>query len=204
LHYVENNRRIAADDLVLIDAGCEFECYASDITRTFPANGVFNERQRALYQIVLAAQLASIQAIRPGMTIAEIHQLAVNSLTTGLVESGLLAGPVEQAIAAETYKRFYMHKTSHWLGLDVHDVGRYKVGDNWRTLEPGMVLTVEPGLYIAAGTAGVDPAWWDLGVRIEDDVLVTATGHEVLSSGVPKTIAEIEALMRSPCLVDQL
>ncbi len=197
LHYNDNDRRIADGVFVLIDAGCEFEGYASDITRTFPSNGVFTPDQRALYNVVLEAQQACIDLVRPGVTFMAVHELSIRIMTEGMIRLGILEGPVEKAIADETYKRFFMHKTSHWLGMDVHDVGKYKIGDEWRALQPGMVLTVEPGIYIAAGSEGVDPRWYDMGIRIEDDVLVTAEGHEVLSKDVPKTVEEIEALMRS-------
>ncbi len=196
LHYNDNDRQVAEGDLVLIDAGCEFEGYASDITRTFPANGVFTADQRALYDVVLDAQLACIDRVAPGVSFQDVHDLAVRKLTEGLVRLGILAGPVDTAIAGETYKRFYMHKTSHWLGMDVHDVGKYKIDGQWRELVAGMVLTVEPGLYIPAGSEGVDPRWFDMGIRIEDDVLVTATGNEVLSQAVPKRVEDIENLMR--------
>ncbi|MBM3268637.1 MAG: aminopeptidase P N-terminal domain-containing protein [Candidatus Sericytochromatia bacterium] len=196
LHYNDNDRQVRDGDLVLIDAGCEFDGYASDITRTFPANGVFTADQRALYDLVLAAQLACIDLVGPGVRFQDIHDLAVRTLAEGLVRLGLLEGPVDEAISSERYKRFYMHKTGHWLGMDVHDVGKYKIDEEWRTLAPGMVLTVEPGLYVPAGSEGVDPRWFDMGIRIEDDVLVTETGHEVLSRDVPKQVEDIEALMR--------
>ena len=201
LHYNDNNRVIGDKELVLVDAGCEVDGYASDITRTFPSNGVFSAEQRALYEVVLEAQEACIEMVRPGTVWQDIHDEAVRVLTIGLVKLGILEGPVEKAIETSAYKKFYMHKTGHWLGLDVHDVGKYRVQGEWRKLEPGMVMTVEPGLYVAANTEGVDPKWWDLGIRIEDDVLVTETGHEVLTFEVPKSVVEIQALMQPGTLV---
>jgi len=195
LHYTENNARLHAGDLLLIDAGAEVDGYAADITRTFPINGRFSPEQRVLYALVLAAQHAAIAEVRPGKRFNEVHEAALGVLTEGLVELGLLNGDPAKLIEDEAYKRFYMHRTGHWLGMDVHDVGDYKVGEIWRTLEPGMVTTVEPGLYIPAGSEGVAERWWNIGIRIEDDVLVTATGNEVLTSAVPKEIADIEALM---------
>ncbi|MDX1756845.1 MAG: Xaa-Pro aminopeptidase [Marinobacter sp.] len=195
LHYIENSAPLKDGDLVLIDAGCELECYASDITRTFPVNGRFSEDQKAVYEVVLAAQYAAIEAVRPGNHWNHPHEAALRVLCQGLIDLGLLQGTVEQALEEEAYKPFYMHRTGHWLGLDVHDVGDYKVGEAWRVLEPGMVLTVEPGLYIAPDNAEVDPRWRGIGIRIEDDVVVTRDGCRVLTEGVPKTVAEIEALM---------
>jgi Xaa-Pro aminopeptidase len=195
LHYVENTETLRDGDLVLIDAGAEYRGYAADITRTFPVNGRFSAAQRAVYEVVLAAQHAAIAKVRPGNHWNEPHDAAVRALTQGLVKLGLLKGDVRSLIKGRAYQRFFMHRTGHWLGMDVHDVGDYKIGDSWRLLEPGMVLTVEPGLYIPAGSRGVAKKWWDIGIRIEDDVLVTRTGNEVLTRGVPKTVAEIEALM---------
>lgn len=195
LHYTTNNRRIEEGDLVLIDAGAEFGYYTGDVTRTLPAVGRFNADQRVLYQLVLDAQVAAIDAIRPGATFIEPHDRAVRVLTEGLVRLGLLEGEIDKLIQETAFKKFYMHRTSHWLGMDVHDAGPYKVADEWRRLAPGMVLTVEPGLYIAEDAEGVDPRYRGLGIRIEDDVLVTDQGHEVLSARVPKTIAEIEGAM---------
>ena len=183
--------------LLLIDAGAEFNYYAADITRTFPVNGRFNPEQKALYELVLAAQYAAIDKVRPGNHWNEPHQAAVRVLTAGLVKLGLLSGKPAQLIKDEGYRPFYMHRTGHWLGMDVHDVGDYKAGSDWRTLEPGMVLTVEPGLYIPAGSANVPKKWWNIGIRIEDDVLVTKHGNDVLSRDAPKTVEEIEALMAS-------
>jgi len=192
LHYTSNNRRIEEGDLVLIDAGAEFGYYTGDVTRTMPASGRFTEPQAALYQIVLDAQLEAIAAVRPGATFMEPHDRAVRVLTEGLVKVGLLNGDIDALIEENSYRKFYMHRTSHWLGMDVHDVGSYKVGDEWRCLSPGMVLTVEPGLYIAADLEDTDPHYRGIGIRIEDDVLVTESGSEVLSSRAPKTIEEIE------------
>ncbi len=195
LHYTANAAALADGDLVLIDAGCEYDCYASDITRTFPVNGRFNPAQRALYELVLAAQQAAINKVKPGNHWNDPHQAAVRTLTRGLIKLGLLKGTLAKLIRDNAYKRFYMHRTGHWLGMDVHDVGDYKVDDQWRLLEPGMVLTVEPGIYIPTGSKGVAKKWWNIGIRIEDDVVVTKDGCEVLSRDVPKTVAEIEALM---------
>lgn len=195
LHYIENNAELRNGDLVLIDAGCELDCYASDITRTFPVNGRFSDPQRKLYQLVLDAQHAAIEAVRPGNSWQAPHQAAVKVLTRGLVKLGLLKGQPARLLKKEAFIKYYMHKTGHWLGMDVHDVGDYKIDGEWRMLEPGMVLTVEPGLYIPEGMRGVAKKWQGIGIRIEDDVLVTKDGHEVLTSDVPKEIDEIEALM---------
>src|SRR5262245_6516712 len=196
LHYTVNNRRIENDDLVLIDAGAEFGYYTGDVTRTLPAAGRFTEDQATLYQLVLNAQLEAIDAIRPGATFIEPHDRAVRILTEGMVRLGLLKGEVDKLIEENTFKKFFMHRTSHWPGMDVHDAGPYKVADEWRRLEPGMVMTVEPGIYIAHDAEGVDPRYLGIGIRIEDDVLVTEDGREVLSARVPKTIAEIESAMK--------
>ncbi len=195
LHYTENREPLQDGDLLLIDAGCEVEGYASDITRTFPINGRFSPAQRDLYQLVLKAQKAAINKIIPGNHWNDPHNAAVRVITRGLIELKLLKGTLAKLIRDQAYKRFYMHRTGHWLGLDVHDVGDYKVGDQWRMLEPGMVLTVEPGLYIPAHSRGVHRKWWNIGIRIEDDVLVTRQGHEVLSAGLPSGVEEIESLM---------
>jgi Xaa-Pro aminopeptidase len=197
LHYTENSDELKNGDLLLIDAGAEIDGYAADITRTFPVNGKFSGEQRAVYELVLAAQHAAIEKARPGSHWNEPHDAAVRVLTQGLKDLGLLKGnDVEGHIEKGDYKRFYMHRTGHWLGMDVHDVGDYKIEDRWRLLEPGMVLTVEPGLYIAAGSPDTDERWWNIGVRIEDDVLLTREGNEILSQDAPKQVAEIEALMR--------
>ncbi len=195
LHYTDNREPLQDGDLLLIDAGCEVEGYASDITRTFPINGRFSPAQRDLYQLVLKAQKAAINKIIPGNHWNDPHNAAVRVITRGLIELKLLKGTLAKLIREQAYKRFYMHRTGHWLGLDVHDVGDYKVGDQWRMLEPGMVLTVEPGLYIPAHSRGVHRKWWNIGIRIEDDVLVTRQGHEVLSAGLPSGVEEIESLM---------
>ncbi|MCG2633324.1 MAG: Xaa-Pro aminopeptidase [Gammaproteobacteria bacterium] len=195
LHYGSNNAQLQDGDLLLIDAGAELENYAADITRTFPVNGHYSDPQKALYEVVLAAQAAAIEQVRPGNHWNNPHEAAVRVLTEGLVDLGLLQGEVSELIETEAYRPFYMHRTGHWLGMDVHDVGDYKIDDAWRLLEPGMVLTVEPGLYIRAGTGGVDERWWNIGIRIEDDVVVTKTGHKVLTDGVPKSVAEIERVM---------
>jgi Xaa-Pro aminopeptidase len=196
LHYTVNNRRIENGDLVLIDAGAEFGYYTGDVTRTLPAGGKFSEVQATFYQLVLDAQLEAINAIRPGETFIEPHNRAVRVLTEGLLRLGLLEGDLDKLIEENALKKFYMHRTSHWLGMDVHDAGPYKVADEWRRLAPGMVLTVEPGLYIAVDEEGVDPRYRGIGIRIEDDVLVTETGNDVLSARVPKTIADIESAMQ--------
>jgi Xaa-Pro aminopeptidase len=195
LHYTVNNRPIEEGDLVLIDAGAEFGYYTGDVTRTLPAGGRFTEDQATLYQLVLDAQLEAIDAIRPGATFIEPHDRAVRVLTEGLARLGLLEGEIDKLIEESSFKKFYMHRTSHWLGMDVHDAGPYKVADEWRRLSPGMVMTIEPGLYIAEDAEGVDPRYRGIGIRIEDDVLVTEQGCEVLSARVPKSIEEIESLM---------
>lgn len=197
LHYVDNEKCIADGELVLIDAACEMDCYASDITRTFPCNGKFSDPQRAVYQLVLNAQAAAISRIKPGNHWNDVHDAAVLCLTEGLVRLGLLEGEVEQLIADGTYKDFYMHTTGHWLGLDVHDVGKYKIEGAWRSLQPGMVFTVEPGIYISTDNMSVGPEWRGIGVRIEDVVAVTQSGVEVLTNAVPKEIDEIEALIQT-------
>ena len=195
LHYQQNDAPLKDGDLVLIDAGCEIDCYASDITRTFPVSGRFSPEQKAIYELVLDAQHAAFAAIGPGKHWNQAHEATVQVITAGLVKLGLLRGDVEQLIADEAYKPFYMHRAGHWLGMDVHDVGDYKVGGEWRVLEVGMALTVEPGIYIAPDNHDVAKKWRGIGVRIEDDVVVTRNGCEILSAGVPKTVAEIEALM---------
>jgi Xaa-Pro aminopeptidase len=195
LHYRENDAALRDGDLLLIDAGAEYQYYASDITRTFPVNGRFSAAQKLLYNLVLDAQLAAIAEVVPGNHWNAPHDAAVKALTKGLVKLGLLKGRPAQLIKDGAYRRFYMHRTGHWLGMDVHDVGDYKVGEEWRVLEPGMVLTVEPGLYIPLGSKGVAKKWQGIGIRIEDDVLVTREGNEVLSKAAPKSVDEIEALM---------
>ncbi|MDP4557524.1 Xaa-Pro aminopeptidase [Halomonas meridiana] len=195
LHYIENSDVLEEDTLVLIDAGAEFDIYAGDITRTFPVSGRFNDAQRALYQVVLDAQVRAVNAIAPGATLAEIHQGVVADLTAGLIELGLLSGDVQARIDDESYRRFYLHSTSHWLGLDVHDVGTYRLDEATpRPLEPGMVLTVEPGLYIPSDD-DIPDAYRGIGIRIEDNVVVTDQGHDILTADVPKQVADIEQLM---------
>ncbi|OUM05271.1 Xaa-Pro aminopeptidase [Pseudomonas syringae] len=195
LHYQQNDAVLRDGDLVLIDAGCEMDCYASDITRTFPVNGKFSAEQKAIYELVLKSQYAAFDAIGPEKHWNQAHEATVQVITAGLVELGLLRGDVDHLIETEAYKAFYMHRAGHWLGMDVHDVGEYKVGGEWRVLEVGMMLTVEPGIYISPDNLDVAKKWRGIGVRIEDDVVVTRQGCEILSGGVPKTVAEIEALM---------
>lgn len=195
LHYNANNQIIKNGSLVLIDAGAEYQYYASDITRTFPANGKFSPEQRAVYNVVLDTQMAVIKIIKAGLPWEKMHETALKVLTQGLVDLGLLRGKTKELIAKQAYLPFFMHRTGHWLGLDVHDVGRYAIQGKWRKLQAGMVLTVEPGIYISADLKSVPSRWHNIGVRIEDDILVTPRGHEVLSKKAPKTVAEIEALM---------
>jgi Xaa-Pro aminopeptidase len=195
LHYVENNARLRDGDLLLIDAGCELDGYAADITRTFPVNGKFSPAQRDLYQLVLSAQAAAIAEVRPGNAWDAPHSAALRVLAQGFVDFGLCHGNVDEVIQTEDYKRFYMHRTGHWLGLDVHDAGEYKCNGEWRPLQPGMTLTVEPGCYIRPAD-NVPSHFWNIGIRIEDDVAVTETGCEVLTSAAPKAVAEIEELMQ--------
>lgn len=195
LHYVENNKPLKNGDLVLIDAACEYELYASDITRTFPVNGQFSPEQKALYQIVLDSQIAAIDAIRIGNSYKEPHHVAVRILVQGLLDLGIMQGDLEEIIETERYRQFYMHGTGHWLGMDVHDVGSYKDQGEWRCYEEGMVVTVEPGLYIAPDDQTVDKKWRGIGIRIEDDVVATQNGPLVLTKNVVKSVADIEALM---------
>jgi Xaa-Pro aminopeptidase len=195
LHYTENSDRLRSNDLLLIDAGAEYDYYAADISRTFPVNGKFSKAQRSLYEIVLEAQLAAIEQIKPGNHWNEPHEVAVDVITDGLIKLGLLSGSKKKAIEKETYKKFYMHRTGHWLGMDVHDVGDYKIEDEWRVFEPGMTLTVEPGVYVSEQHPEVAKKWHNIGIRIEDDVLVTKDGCEVLTEAVPKHPDEVEALM---------
>lgn len=195
LHYVENAAPLADGDLVLIDSGAEYRGYAGDITRTFPANGRFTEAQRRIYDIVLAANEAAIAVCRAGQKANAPHQTALDTLVDGLLQLGLVTGDRESVIADESYKTFFMHGTSHWLGMDVHDVGVYKKDGEWRDLEPGMVLTVEPGLYIPPGIEGVDERYWGIGIRVEDDVVITDGDPEIMTSAVPKAPDAIEALM---------
>ena len=195
LHYIDNRDELKDGDLLLVDAGCEVGYYASDITRTFPVNGQFTKAQAELYQLVLDAQHAAIDQVKPGNHWNQPHEAAVKTITKGLLKLGILKGTLANAMKKESYRKFYMHRTGHWLGMDVHDVGDYKVDGQWRELEPGMVLTVEPGLYIPQKTRGVAKKYWGIGIRIEDDVVVTKDGNDILSKQAPKTIADIEALM---------
>jgi len=195
LHYVGNNAPLRDGDLLLIDAGCELDGYAADITRTFPVNGKFNAAQKDVYEIVLAAQTAAIAAAKPGKNWNAPHDAALRVLAQGFIDLKLCKGSVDKVLEKEDYKRFYMHRTGHWLGMDVHDVGDYKQGNDWRALQPGMVLTVEPGCYIRPAD-NVPMKLWNIGIRIEDDVLVTAKGNEVLTKAAPKSVADIEELMR--------
>jgi len=194
LHYTENNQLLNDGDLVLIDAGAEYQGYDADITRTFPVNGRFSEAQKEIVDLVYQANMDAIKQVKPGNHWNDPHQAAVKTLTKGMVELGLLKGQVNKLIKEQAYRKYYMHRTGHWLGMDVHDVGDYKVDEQWRVLEPGMVLTIEPGLYIQHGSRGAK-RWWDIGVRIEDDVVVTKEGHDVLTGDLPKSVADIEALM---------
>jgi len=195
LHYVDNNARLRDGELLLIDAGCEVAGYAADITRTFPVNGKFSAAQKDVYELVLAAQTAAIAAAQPGNTWDAPHNAALRVLAQGFIDLKLCGGSVDGVLESESYKRFYMHRTGHWLGMDVHDVGGYKVAGQWRALTPGMTLTVEPGCYIRPAD-DVPPALWNIGIRIEDDVAITVTGNEVLTEAAPKSVAQIEELMR--------
>jgi Xaa-Pro aminopeptidase len=195
LHYRDNSQRLADGDLLLIDAGCELDGYASDITRTFPVNGKFSGPQRDVYDLVLASQAAAIEAVRPGHGWNAPHDAAVRVLAQGFIDLGLCSGTFDEVMEKELYKQFYMHRTGHWLGLDVHDAGDYKERGEWKPLVPGMTLTVEPGCYVRPAD-GVPERFWNIGVRIEDDALVTATGCEIVTSGAPKRADDIEALMR--------
>lgn len=196
MHYRENAARLSDGDLLLVDAGCEYRYYASDITRTFPVNGRFSSEQRAVYEVVLAAQLAAIEQVRPGNHWNDPHEAAVKVTTQGLIKLGLLKGRLPTLIKEEAYRRFFNHRTGHWLGLDVHDVGDYRVGGEWRVLEAGMAMTVEPGIYIRPHPK-VPSAFWNIGVRIEDDVLVTNGAPEVLSAGLVKDPDEVERWVQS-------
>lgn len=197
LHYINNQQKIADGDLVLIDAGAEYKNYAADITRTFPANGKFSGEQRAIYELVLASQLAAIQSIKPNVSSEKAQDVIVKIITQGLMDLKILKGDLHSLIEKQAYLPFYMHKSGHWLGLDVHDVGRYQANGKPRSLEANMILTVEPGIYISADIKGVHERWHNIGVRIEDDVLVTDKGCSVLSANIPKTVAEIEEIMTS-------
>jgi Xaa-Pro aminopeptidase len=195
LHYVNNNQKIMDGDIVLIDAGAEYHTYAADITRTFPANGRFSAEQRAIYELVLASQLAAIKAVKPGAIWTAMQDVIVRIITEGLIDLGILKGNADDLIEKQAYFPFYMHRSGHWLGLDVHDAGRYKIDNKWRKLEPGMALTIEPGIYISPDVPGVHQRWHNIGVRIEDNVVVTEKGRDVLSHEIPKTVGDIEALM---------
>jgi Xaa-Pro aminopeptidase len=193
---VQNDAEIKSGDLVLMDAGAEIANYAADITRTFPANGKFSGEQRAIYELVLNSQLEAIKTIKPGSPWPDAQNKVVQCLTQGLIDLGILKGELSGLIEREAYLPYYMHRSGHWLGLDVHDVGTYKQGEQWRPLKAGMVLTVEPGLYLSENIPGLDKRWHHIGVRIEDDVLVTSSGCDILSQAIPKTIDEIETVMR--------
>ncbi len=194
LHYRANNAKLADGDLLLVDAGCEYDYYASDVTRTWPVNGRFSKPQREIYEIVLQAQHAAIEKAQPGNHWNQPHEAAVKAITRGLARIGLLKGTPAKLIRDEAYRKFFFHRTGHWLGMDVHDVGDYKVDEQWRVLEPGMVMTVEPGIYIAPGTRGVPRRYHGIGVRIEDDVLITKKGPDVLSGALERDPDEVEAL----------
>jgi Xaa-Pro aminopeptidase len=196
LHYLENNRQIQDGELLLIDAAAEYACYCSDVTRTFPVGACFSPVQRDVYSLVLTAQKQAIDMVRPGVRFSEVHQRATEILVDGLCGFGILSGQTKEIIEKGEHRRFFMHGTSHWLGMDVHDVGKYKIGEESRVLEPGMVLTVEPGVYIAEDAEGVEDRYRGIGVRIEDDVLVTADGHEVLTVAIPKEVDDVEALRK--------
>lgn len=197
LHYTENSSALADGDLVLIDAGAEYQGYAGDITRTFPVNGSFSADQAALYEVVLAAQAAALAELRPGITLEPAQHAAARAITEGLLALGILTGSLADNLEQASYKRFFIHGLGHWLGLDVHDVGTYEVNGSKRVLEPNMVLTIEPGIYIPRGLSDVDARWQGIGIRIEDDILITADGYDNLTAAVPKTIAEIEQWMRN-------
>lgn len=196
LHYHANNRRLEDGDLLLIDAGCEYGYYAADVTRTFPVNGRFSGPQRRVYETVLAAQDAALEVSKPGSNIEKIHEATLHALVDGMIEIGLLSGTREENIESEKYRRFFMHRTSHWLGMDVHDVGAYFVDGSARPLEAGMVLTVEPGIYVGTEDDEAPAEYRGIGVRIEDDVLITADGHENLSAAIPKTVDDVEHACR--------
>ncbi len=196
LHYTENNAELSDGDLVLVDSGAEWNCYAGDITRTYPVNGQFSDAQREVYEIVLEANLVAIDKAVVGNHWNDPHVAAVRVITRGLMNLGILKGDLKTLIKEEAYRRFFMHRTGHWLGLDVHDVGDYKVDDKWRLLEPGMALTIEPGIYLPA-SSGVLKRYRNIGIRVEDDILITDDGPEVITSGVPKAVDEIEAIMQA-------
>jgi Xaa-Pro aminopeptidase len=195
LHYNENNMELQDGDLLLVDAGGEYQGYAADITRTYPVNGKFSQEQRLIYDLVLEAQLAVLELVKPGTAYISLQETAIRVITTGLVKLGIMQGDVDELIQTQAYKTFYMHNIGHWLGLDTHDAGSYREQDEWVKLEPGNVLTVEPGIYISAGTPNIAKKWWNIGVRIEDNVLVTQSGCDILTKTAPKTVSEIETLM---------
>jgi Xaa-Pro aminopeptidase len=197
LHYISNDREMQTGDLLLIDAGCEYQFYASDVTRTFPVGAKFSLLQKSLYEIVLAAQMKAIEVIKPGIRFDDPHHAALRILVDGMRDLGLLHGSAEEIISSGSYRRYYMHRTSHWLGMDVHDVGVYRQGEQSRVLEPGMVLTVEPGIYIAPNDEEAAESFRGIGIRIEDDVLVTPEGHDVITAAIPKKVGDLEALTTS-------
>jgi len=201
LHYNTNNDQIKDGDMVLIDAGAEYNVFSGDITRSFPANGKFTKAQQAVYEVVLNANQSVIQMVKPGVSFMKLHEHCVDVVTQGLIYIGLLSGSLKDNVEKKAYEKFFMHRTGHWLGMDVHDVGRYKMDDDWRRLEPGMVFTVEPGVYIAAGADNVPAEFFNIGVRIEDDVVVTEAGAEVMTTGVPKLPKEVEATMKESVMV---
>jgi Xaa-Pro aminopeptidase len=201
LHYNTNNDQIKDGDMVLIDAGAEYNLFSGDITRSFPANGKFTRPQQTIYEAVLNANKEVIKMVKPGESFMKLHERAVEVVADELLKLGLVTGGRDEVIEMGSYRKFFMHRTGHWLGMDVHDVGRYKVRDQWRTLEPGMVFTVEPGIYIAAGTEGVPEDYFNIGVRIEDDILVTETGYEVLTSKAPKEVKDVEATMKESVMI---
>jgi len=196
LHYITNDQLLRAGELVLVDAGCELRGYASDVTRTYPVGGKFEGGARSVYELVLAAQEAAFAVAKPGATLEQLHTAAVRVLTDGMVQLGLLSGSLDDLVASDAYRKYYMHRTSHWLGLDVHDVGAYTADGKARTLEPGMVFTIEPGLYISAEDEAANPRLRGIGVRIEDDVLITSTGYQNLTAAIPKRPEDVEAWVR--------
>jgi Xaa-Pro aminopeptidase len=195
LHYIANNQELRDGDLLLIDAGAEYDGYASDITRTFPVNGKFSPEQKLLYEVVFTAQAAAIEQARAGNQWQSIHDAAIRVATEGMISLGILRGGLDQEIESKGYKQFYVHNTGHWLGLDVHDVGEYTIDGHSRELEPGMVLTIEPGIYIQPGEAGVRECWRGVGIRIEDNIAVTQSDPRILTEGLARTVDEIEAQM---------
>jgi Xaa-Pro aminopeptidase len=201
LHYNTNNDRIDDGDLVLVDAGAEYHLFSGDITRTFPANGKFSKAQQAIYDAVLTTNKEVIKMVKPGESFMKLHEKAVEVISDQLLGLGLVSGDRDEIIEKGSYKKFFMHRTGHWLGMDVHDVGHYRVEDDWRKLEPGMVFTVEPGIYIPAGSEGVSKEYFNIGVRIEDDVLVTENGYEVLTTMAPKEVGDVEAAMRETVMI---